>query len=187
MIFAEVEHRRKRTIFDSFINYHIQYQPYISNIYTRCYPIDSIQVAKPPVGWIRAEAIRDKYYFDEVFFHLHMYVANVVMRSVQNYNGTDTAIAISTSICKEHFANSSNKTFTLMKVLTDRLKEYLKPKKIELCYNLYCSKEGIVRCSRCRTVYYCSLGCQKSHWKKLHKSVCQPSSSSLLSSSLQKS
>ena len=29
MIFSEVEHRRKRALFDSFINHHIEYQPYI--------------------------------------------------------------------------------------------------------------------------------------------------------------
>lgn len=61
IIFAEVEHRRKRALFDSFINHHIEYQPYINNIYSRCYPTGSAQVAKPPVGWSTAEAIRDKY------------------------------------------------------------------------------------------------------------------------------
>ena len=79
MIFAEVEHRRKRALFDSFISHHIEYQPYINSIYTLCYPTGSIQVAKPPVGWIRAEAIRDKYYLDEVFFYLHMVVMMIVM------------------------------------------------------------------------------------------------------------
>jgi len=182
MIFDKKEHRQKRTIFDSFINHYIEYQPYINNIYNQCYPTGNIQVDKPLVGWIKAQAIRDKYYLDDVFFHLHMYVANVVMKSVKKYNDTDTGITISTSICNDHFANSSNTTFTLMKVLTDRLKDYLKPKKIELCYKIYCSNEGIERCSRCRTVYYCSLECQKIHWKKTHKFVCKPLSSLSLSS-----
>ena len=44
MIFAEVEHRRKRPLFDSFINHHIEYQPYINNIYTLCYPTGNRQV-----------------------------------------------------------------------------------------------------------------------------------------------
>jgi ankyrin repeat protein len=174
IIFAEVEHRRKRALFDSFINHHIEYQPYINSIYTLCYPTGNIQVAKPPVGWIRAEAIRDKYYFDEILFYLHMHIANVVLRSVKKCNDTDTDTVLNTSVCSDHFASSSNKTFTLMKVLADRLKEYLKPKKIELCYSLKCSKEGTKKCSRCHTVYYCSLECQKSHWKR-HKLVCKSS------------
>ena len=30
------------------------------------------------------------------------------------------------------------------------------------------------RCSRCRTTFYCSLRCQKKHWKVEHKSYCFP-------------
>ena len=180
LIFAEVEHRRKRALFDSLINHHIEYQPYINSIYTLCYPTGNRQLAKHLVGWIRAEAIRDKYYFDEILFYVHMHIANIVMRSVKKCNDTDTDTdtdtAINISVCNDHFASSSNKTFTLMKVLADRLTEYLKPKKIELCYNLKCSKEGTKKCSRCHTVYYCSLECQKSHWKH-HKLVCKSSSS----------
>jgi len=63
---TETDSRRKRPIFDSLINHHTEYQPYISTIYTRCFPTGSVQVAKPPVGWTIAEAVRDKYYFDEI-------------------------------------------------------------------------------------------------------------------------
>ena len=82
LIFAEVEHRRKRALFDSFINHHIEYQPYINSIYTLCYPTGNRQVAKPPVGSIRAEELRDKYYFDEIFFYLHLHVTNIKYRNI---------------------------------------------------------------------------------------------------------
>jgi len=123
MIFAEVEHRRKRDLFDSFINHHIEYQPYINNIYTLCYPTSNLQVAKPPVGWIRAEAIRDKYYLDEIFFYLHMHVANCYTNNRPGY----TVLSSLMSKSSDHFANNSDKTSTLMIILTDRLRIYLKP------------------------------------------------------------
>ena len=123
MIFAEVEHRRKRALFDSFINHHIEYQPYINSIYTLCYPTGNRQVAKPPVGWIRAEAIRDKYYLDEIFFYLHMHIANCYTN-----NQPDAVITTSSSLnSMNHAASNSDKTSTLMIILTDRLRMYLKP------------------------------------------------------------
>ena len=33
---------------------------------------------------------------------------------------------------------------------------------------------NLKRCSRCRTVYYCSVECQRAHWAH-HKLVCTPS------------
>jgi len=125
IIFAEVEqrrHRRKRALFDAFINHHIQYQPYINSIYTQCYPTGNVQVAKPSVGWIAAETIRDKYYFDEVFFYLHMHVANL-------YTNTrpDTVTTTSLVNSMNYSASNSDKTATFMTILTDRLKMMLKP------------------------------------------------------------
>jgi ankyrin repeat protein len=129
LIFTEIEHRRKRAIFDSFINHYIEYQPYINNIYTRCYPTGNVQVAKPPVGWIRAEAIRDKYYLDEVFFYLHIHVANVYT-NIQPHaiiNTTTTTTTSSLNSMTNHGASNSDKTSTLMTILTDRLMMMLKP------------------------------------------------------------
>jgi len=34
-----------------------------------------------------------------------------------------------------------------------------------------CGKDATKLCSRCKTVYYCSVECQKQNWK-LHKPVC---------------
>jgi len=97
-------------LFDSFIDRYISYQPYKSKIYTLYFPNDNI-LNTPPIVWTTAELIREKYYFDEIFFYVHMYVANIYAsnRSLSNY-----------------YAKSSDKTSTLMVVLTDRLKSYLK-------------------------------------------------------------
>lgn len=39
------------------------------------------------------------------------------------------------------------------------------------CARETCEKNGSFRCSRCKTMYYCSLDCQKLDWKT-HKSAC---------------
>jgi len=128
MILAEQEHRYKRIAFDKFINHHIEYQPYINSIYTLCYPRGNIQVAKPPVGWNIAETIRDKYYFDEIFFYLHIHIANYYRTIISKeviVTQSRTKLIYNNSNC--HFANSNNKTYILMYILSDRLKYFLKP------------------------------------------------------------
>lgn len=39
----------------------------------------------------------------------------------------------------------------------------------------HCSNTGdnLLRCSRCKCVYYCNAQCQKSHWPS-HKVICKP-------------
>ena len=173
MVSEEISHRRRRAAFDAFIDRHIEYQPLKRRIYSRCYPDGDLRVARPLVGWTIAQAVRDEHYLDEILFYVHMHVANVVTRSVKKYTNDDVEHADGTvstmSECKDHFASSNNKTYTLMKVLADRLTDYLKPK-IDLCSR--CCRAGTNVCSRCRKVYYCSSECQKSHWK-LHKLVCK--------------
>ena len=41
------------------------------------------------------------------------------------------------------------------------------------CLHCLVSKPGLTKCSRCQDAYYCSMFCQKKHWK-IHKQVCQP-------------
>ena len=116
IILAEIEHRRKRAAFDAFIAHHIEYLPYINRIYSLCYPSGDLIVAAPDVGWPRAQSISNKYYFDEVFHYLHMHVAKVC---------TQASINISSSLTQ--LATESDATSTLMTVLINRLKLYLKP------------------------------------------------------------
>jgi len=126
IIYDEVEHRRKRSIFDSFISHHIEYQPYIDSIYTLCYPTGNRKVAKPPIGWEKAEIIRDNNYFNEIFFHVHMGIAKLYSN---NKPGAikNTSMALSS----DYFASNSDYVSTLMTVITDRLKMYLKPKDLQ--------------------------------------------------------
>jgi len=37
-----------------------------------------------------------------------------------------------------------------------------------------CFKPAENRCSKCKSVWYCSVACQKAHWKKSHKKACKP-------------
>ena len=116
MIRVEIEHRRKRAAFDAFIIRHIEYPPYINRIYSLCYPTDDLIVAAPDVGLPRAQCISNKYYFDEVFHYLHMHVAKVCTKASTN---TTSSLA--------QLAADSDASSTLMTVLVDRLKLYLKP------------------------------------------------------------
>ena len=55
------------------------YQPYKDQIYSSTVlPSGDLRVATPPdpVGWSRAETIRNKHYFDEILFYAHLYVTN---------------------------------------------------------------------------------------------------------------
>jgi hypothetical protein len=40
-----------------------------------------------------------------------------------------------------------------------------------VCAAAMCSKDGTLRCSRCKNQYYCSAACQKADWKT-HKASC---------------
>jgi len=114
MILSETQHRLQRAAFDSFINHHIEYPPLINNIYSTCYPSGDLRIALPVIGWDRAEAVRNKFYFDEVLFYVHLYVAkSLAMKTNSSINA--------------YLASSSDDTSTLMTVLSDRLKRYLKP------------------------------------------------------------
>ena len=126
MILDEIQHRVRRASFDSFINHYIEYQPHIDEIYSTCYPAGDLRVATPDVGWTRAEAVRDKYYFNEILFYVHLYVANVLSKKTRSTRQTKSA-SRRCSNSRGMLASNSNTTSTLMMVLADRLMMYLKP------------------------------------------------------------
>ena len=125
MILNEIQHRLRRTVFNSYIDHHIEYQPYKRQIYLKCYPTGDLRVAEPPIGWPRAEAIRNKYYFDEILFYVHLYVANEQAKKLPHKR--TRASSKRCSNITTYLANNSNETSTLMAVLSDRLKMYLEP------------------------------------------------------------
>ena len=125
IVLDEIENRLRKKAFDLFIKLYIENNIYKDTIYSMCYPNDTT-ISLPSIGWLQAEQIRDKYYHDEVLFYVHLHVAKIVMISSKKTatNVTsNTATTVTTNVCKEYFANNDNKTFTLMKVLADRLKE----------------------------------------------------------------
>ena len=127
MILDEILHRLRRAAFDRFISHHIEYPRLIHNIYSRCYPSGDLRVASPAIGWDRAEAVRNKYYFDEVLFYVHVYVANELAKKAMPSQKRPRASSRRCSNIQAYLATNSDDTSTLMTVLSDRLKMYLKP------------------------------------------------------------
>jgi len=125
MIREEIQHRLRRDDFDSFINNYIEYPPLIHSIYSTCYPSGDLRVASPSIGWDRAEAVRNKYYFDEVLFYVHIYVANEIAKKAMPSQKVKASSRCSNT--QGYLATNSDDTSTLMTVLSDRLKMYLKP------------------------------------------------------------
>ena len=115
MILEEIEHRAKRKIFDTFVNLHIEYVFYKSNIYHICYPRDLV-VAAPQVGWLKAQKVVNKYFFDEILFYIELNVA----RTIGKRNG----VASYTSLIP-FLAKNNDTTWTLLKIFSDYLKQYL--------------------------------------------------------------
>ena len=76
---------------------------------------------------------------------------------------------------KEHLDGG---LFLLKLIIADRkesLKKARREKKgldaLQKCENETCTKKGIKMCASCLCFTYCSLECQKEHWKK-HKPLC---------------
>lgn len=118
LIIAAVEHRRKKSSFDSFISHYINYPLYINHIYSICCPTGDPRVVVPAVEWEIATALCNKYYFDEIFFYLHLNIAKVYTNKNKEITDEDSSIT--------EFANMNNDTSTLMLVLSDYLKMLLK-------------------------------------------------------------
>ena len=114
LVTTEVLDRIRRKKFDIFINHYIEYHIYKDTIYSICYP-NGLKVAKPvEVGWERAEELRDKYFFEEICFYVHCYVASNYTSSKNCSNLIQTA-------------RNMNDACTIITVLINRLKLYLKP------------------------------------------------------------
>jgi len=150
MIEDERRHQVRRAHFDSFINRFIESKKFVKLIYSTCFPSEEAQVvSSPEIGWPKADSIVTKYYFDEVFFYVHLFVAQV-LRESQNKQNCDI---------KYFFSTENDKCSTLMTILTTHMFSYLQPFPVNLCP--HCSQKGKFRCSRCKRVFFCSSACQK--------------------------
>ncbi len=119
--------QQRRSLYN-FINQYIEYKPYRNIIYPKCYPTNNVVYhPKPAIGWDKAYSIAEKFYFDEIFFHLHMHVA-------MNARDDDSIYPRSkSSKCSKnvsYFASKCNVTSLLMDVLSVELKGYLNPKEL---------------------------------------------------------
>ena len=94
------------------VDTYIGYEPYRSVIYSTCYPTSNVKFPEPVIGWNEAYKIVEKYYFDDVFFYLHMYIASSVDSRECSRN-------------RGRLASNSDRTYELMIVLTSKLKEYI--------------------------------------------------------------
>ena len=100
-----IKSEQQRIRLFTFIDKYIEYNPYRSIIYATCYPINNnTSFPNPIVGWDIAYSMIKKYYYDEIFFYLNMYIAG------NNRN---------------RLASNCNRTSELMDVLTSELKDYL--------------------------------------------------------------
>ena len=149
MIEDESRHRVRRAHFDSFINRFIESKKFVKLIYSACFPSKDLVVSSPEIGWHSADLIVIKYYFDEIFFYVHLFVAQVLRKS-QNKQSCDI---------KDFFSNENDKCSTLMTILTTHMFSYLQPFAVNLCP--HCSQKGKFRCARCKRVFFCSSSCQK--------------------------
>ena len=46
--------------------------------------------------------------------------------------------------------------------------------RVETCKACDTSDARLSRCARCEAVFYCSVECQRAHWKAGHKHECKP-------------
>jgi len=112
VIISLIKSEQQRIKFYAIINVYIEYDLYRSLIYQKCYPNGNIKFPEPITGWDVAYRVTEKYYYDEIFFYLHMYVAGRVDSRECNSN-------------RGRFASNSSRTYELMNVLTSKLKEYI--------------------------------------------------------------
>jgi len=83
---------------------------------------------------------------------------------------TKEEISIDAKWMKIAIEQNKNRTVNSREKAEDEFKAMISTKKS--CRSTGCSKEGIFRCSRCKTAYYCSAECQRMDWSR-HKLGCK--------------
>lgn len=116
MIIEEFDNRRRKVIFENFINHHIEYPIYREHIYSIAFPDTRVF----PPCWLFAQKVSHRYYFKEVLFYLHLYIAKV--------NSKQTGTSNATSL-EQNMNENDDKTYTIFNVMAGSIIEYLQPTK----------------------------------------------------------
>jgi hypothetical protein len=74
---------------------------------------------------------------------------------------------VASSFVRVEFMESQHR-----RLILGALQDFAQGEMCDWCGN---SAEGLLRCSQCNAMYYCSQPCQRSHWKQSHKKGCQGS------------
>lgn len=106
---SEIRRKKFYSLIDSYFEHGSSFR---SVILSKCYPPNNIKFPEPVIGFPEAYKMIEKYYFDDIFFCLHMFVASE-LKSRECLKNI------------ERFANVCNRTFVLMNVITFKLKEFL--------------------------------------------------------------
>jgi len=115
----EISRRSRRVNFDKFISNNIEHHKYRNLIYNQCFPDGDYRVIKYPIiGWINAEKLMYKCYYNEILFILHLYIAKVNSEVPK-----DTTVLASNVV--DNLSRYSNKTYRLMSILAVTLYEFI--------------------------------------------------------------
>ena len=126
--------KQRRIDFDMFVTKYIEYKPWRDNIYSACFPGGSNQIL-PPIGWQRAEELRDKYYYDEILFLVQLHIAKLYSSSLPNLSELSTTPIKNSSDSYKllYLAKKSNKIYLspAMTIISPMVKEFLKPESFQ--------------------------------------------------------
>jgi hypothetical protein len=131
ILVIDLSNRKQRRVdFDVFVNKYIEYKPWKDKIYSACFPCGANQTL-PPIGWKRAEELRDKYYYDEVLFLLQIHIAKLHYNELPSLNELATTPIKNSSDSYKllYLAKNSNKIYLTptMTIISPIVKEFLKP------------------------------------------------------------
>jgi len=95
----------------TFINKYIEYLPWRKQLLNEFYPNIPNSLI-PKCGWSKAKEVTKKYYVNEIFFNLHLHIANEYAKKDSSSN-------------RMYMAGANNKTFTILTILKYYIPQYI--------------------------------------------------------------
>ena len=115
----------------------------------------------------------------QLFATLAAWFEDLITMIRKNQAAPKTAKVIELGCADDHTLVSYFRKRIPCSCLDEKYKEVKSVKKMGICYNLSCSLPGrkverskMFSCARCGAVNYCSVECQKIHWKN-HRQKCR--------------